>query len=36
VRIIDPKNGKGEHGWKLLSLALEIARFIIELLRLLA
>ncbi len=35
VRIIEPKNGKGDAVFNQLSLALEIARFIIELLRLL-
>ena len=35
VRIIEPENGKGDDIWKLLSLALEVARSLIELLRLL-
>ena len=35
VRIIEPRNGKGDDIWKLLSLALEVARSLIELLRLL-
>ena len=36
VRIIEPRNGKGDLIAKAISLALEIARFLIELLRLLA